>query len=113
MTEKEIVQTLRCCAEIGECEKCVIDPEASWEVCRKRDAEAADLIERLIAENTALREKQRWLPVTERLPEQEGSYIVRTASGSVTIVTFYPEFERFQRIFTHWMPLPEAPEVGL
>ncbi len=32
---------------------------------------AARLIERLTAENAALREKQRWIPVTERLPEPE------------------------------------------
>ena len=31
----------------------------------------ARLIERLTAENAALREKQRWIPVTERLPEPE------------------------------------------
>lgn len=32
---------------------------------------AARLIERLTAENAALREKQRWIPVAERLPEPE------------------------------------------
>lgn len=32
---------------------------------------AARLIERLTAENAALREKQRWIPVTERMPEPE------------------------------------------
>ena len=31
---------------------------------------AARLIERLTAERDALREKQRWIPVTERLPEE-------------------------------------------
>ena len=31
---------------------------------------AADLIERLTAENAALREKKRWIPVTERPPEE-------------------------------------------
>ena len=31
---------------------------------------AAELIERLTAENTALREKQRWIPVAERMPEE-------------------------------------------
>lgn len=31
---------------------------------------ALDLIERLTAENAALREKQRWIPVTERPPEE-------------------------------------------
>lgn len=51
MTPAEIVKSLRCCAEIGECEKCPIDAEATWDDCRKRDVEAADLIERLTAEN--------------------------------------------------------------
>ncbi len=51
MTPAEIVKSLRCCAEIGECEKCPIDAEATWDDCRKRDVEAADMIERLTAEN--------------------------------------------------------------
>lgn len=71
MIPAEIVKSLRCCAEIGECEKCPIDAEATWDDCRKRDVEAADMIERLTAENAALREKQRWIPVTERIPEPE------------------------------------------
>ena len=33
-------------------------------------AKAAEAIERLTAENAALREKQRWIPVTERMPEE-------------------------------------------
>lgn len=71
MTPAEIVKSLRCCAEIGECEKCPIDAEATWDDCRKRDVEAADMIERLTAENAALREKQRWIPVAERPPEEQ------------------------------------------
>lgn len=54
MTPAEIVKSLRCRAEIGECEKCPIDPESTWDDCHKRDAEAADLIERLTAENVVL-----------------------------------------------------------
>ena len=65
------MKSLRCCAEIGECEKCPIDAEATWDDCRKRDVEAADMIERLTAENAALREKQRWIPVAERPPEEQ------------------------------------------
>lgn len=70
MTPAEIVKSLRCCAEIGECEKCPIDAEATWDDCRKRDVEAADMIERLTAENAALREKvPQWISVEERRPE--------------------------------------------
>mgnify|MGYP004528287145 CR=1 FL=1 len=59
MTPAEIVKSLRCCAEIGECEKCPIDAEATWDDCRKRDVEAADMIERLTAENAALKKEIR------------------------------------------------------
>lgn len=56
--------------------------------------------------------RQRWIPVAERLPETAGVYLVCTGKGSVTKVNFYPELGRFQYIFTHWMPWPEAPEKG-
>ena len=59
MTPAEIVKSLRCCAEIGECEKCPIDAEATWDDCRKRDVEAADMIERMTDENAALKKEIR------------------------------------------------------
>lgn len=59
MTPAEIVKSLRCCAEIGECEKCPIDAEATWDDCRKRDVEPADMIERMTAENAALKKEIR------------------------------------------------------
>lgn len=72
---------------------------------------AAALIEQQAAKIEELEEKiPRWIPVAERLPEVEGKYIVCTAHGSVTTVRFDPVLGRFQRIFTHWMPLPEGPE---
>lgn len=60
---------MRCCKFGLPCEK--------YPVVGKKDCfeevntAAADLIERLTAENAALREKQRWIPVTERPPEPE------------------------------------------
>ena len=68
MTDKEIVQALRCCAE-GECKDCAMHEDTQR--CQENLlAKAAEAIERLTAENTALREKQRWIPVTERMPEE-------------------------------------------
>ena len=68
MTEKEIVQALRGC-QFGEpCDLCpVVRDQNCVDVMHKC---AADLIERLTAENAALREKQRWIPVNERMPEE-------------------------------------------
>ena len=68
MTAKEIVQALRCCAE-GECKDCAMHEDKQR--CQENLLDkAAEAIERLTAENAALREKQRWIPVTERMPEE-------------------------------------------
>ena len=68
MTEKEVAQALRCCAE-GECKDCAMHEDKQR--CQENLLDkAAEAIERLTAENTALREKQRWIPVTERMPEE-------------------------------------------
>ena len=70
MTEKEIVQALRQCAksDCSSCGTCPIFPDR--ECVEHLATAAASLIERLTAENAALREKQRWIPVTERPPEE-------------------------------------------
>lgn len=69
MTNKEVVQALRYCKFGVSCENC---PAVGNEDCFDEvNTAAADLIERLTAENAALREKQRWIPVTERMPEPE------------------------------------------
>ena len=89
MTGQEIVQALRCTSTPGslheDCTGCPyyqkekLDAELkeklgvdTWPSCdvNKVGMDAADLIERLTAENAALREKQRWIPVTERMPEE-------------------------------------------
>ena len=71
--------------------------------------------------------KPKLIPVTERLPEKEGTYVVRTKTGAVTTARFYDErtfppthyrpteYKRTagwsrNRHVTHWMPLPEPPE---
>ena len=68
MKETDIVQALRCCAE-GECKDCAMHEDTQR--CQENLLDkAAEAIERLTDENAALREKQRWIPVTERMPEE-------------------------------------------
>lgn len=118
MTAQEIVQALRCCAN-GEPEDC---PFAGQGVCGCPGM-SADLIERLTAENAALREKvPQWISVEDRLPEW-GQRVIATNGVFVG--------EAFRRVMdiwlryddgaaracigdevTHWMPLPGAPEEG-
>ena len=60
MTDKEIVQALRCCAE-GECKDCAMHEDKQR--CQENLLDkAAEAIERLTAENAALREN---VPLTE------------------------------------------------
>lgn len=150
MTDREIIRALRC----GEDANGTPRPEPSDEeiVCYDPlKLAAADLIERLTAENAdlckeiewkdmvialaqkeqakaeaerdALREKQRWIPVTERLPELEvpvlvldrrGNMIVRTLRRLVSDkeAVFRPDGLAPRKNITHWMPLAEAPEEG-
>ena len=78
----------------------------------------------LLQENAELREKQRWIPVTERLPEDFTRVLIflpyenhpevppRRAIGS-----YDSEYNHWvvNSMFvhpSHWMPLPPKPEVG-
>ena len=86
---------------------------------------AARLIERLTAENAALREKvPQWISVEDRLPiDRLSKYLVafRDAGGSIVdMARYFPSdgwtcdnWEVPQNLITHWMPPPEAPEVDL
>ena len=74
MKETDIVQALRCCAE-GECKDCAMheDKQRCQENLLDKDAEA---IERLTAENAALRETKFGLapgPITR--PPQSWRYV--------------------------------------
>ena len=68
-------------------------------------------------------EERRWIPVTERMPESEGTYLVYTNRGSVYASHFYekkvfrddyvrePQWSQRGKVeVTHWMPLPEPPK---
>lgn len=73
MTDKEIVQALRCTSTpggpTGDCEKCPY-----WKT------------EQLTAERDALREKQRWIPVAERLPKPETDVLAVCNRNGYTFV---------------------------
>lgn len=122
MKDNEIVQALRCCAKgIGHgdaCENCKVG-----EIQDRREYiefAAADLIERLTAENAALREKQRWISVEERRPEP-GKRVLAT-DGVFAGEAIFARDSRWSgygggilrdcigSMITHWMPLPPVPK---
>ena len=126
MTRKEIVQALRCCAKgLGHddaCENCKVG-----EIQDRREYiefAAANVIERLTAENAVLREKvPQWISVEEKLPaDYIKRYLIafKDAGGSIVDAARYipglgwecRNWEVPQGLITDWMPLPGAPEKG-
>jgi hypothetical protein len=121
MTKKEIVQALRYCKFGVSCENC---PAVGNEDCFDEvNTAAADLIERLTAENAALREKvPKWISVEERRPEP-GKRVLAT-DGVFVGEAYRTSADTWRRydgiamrdclgsIVTHWMPLPSAPKFA-
>ena len=118
----ELVKVLRRCVLSEPCEGCpYYDPHGPTEKCATLNIAAADAIEELICEvadehNARLdaEERQHWIPVTERLPEKSGSYLV-FVYGEVTEMNFwYGKWHRlrddYTKAVTHWMPLPQPPK---
>lgn len=60
-------------------------------------------------------EQPRWIPVSERLPEDGERVLAITESGN-QFVGFHTQFSgwHFEYVIhpTHWMPLPEPPKDG-
>ena len=90
MTGKEFAQALRCCAKgLGHddaCESCKVG-----EIQNRREYiefAAANVIERLTAENAALREKvPQWISVQDRLPEPETDVLIVCNRNGYVFVT--------------------------
>lgn len=132
MTDKELALIAHLRAENAELRK-----EIEWKnmviaLAQREQAkamDAADLIDRLNAENAALREKQRWIPVTERMPEKQAWYHVAIRDKKTMRVSVEQDLYAVEtaKNFGHeigfckanrwpereeliaWMPFPEAP----
>ena len=119
MTDQELIQALRMCSKVR-CQDCLKEHTVCYR--RKWMADAAIRLETLLAENKQL----CWIPVTERMPEKEGSYLIFTTVyftpdhvddcdhyDGITISGYHPEFGFMGNngLFAKaWMPLPEPPK---
>lgn len=74
-----------------------------------------EIADHLIANGVTV---QRWIPVTERLPEKWGEYLVMIEGDTVSTTLYYEWADKYwfdfpngrKFVVTHWMPLPPAPE---
>ncbi len=109
---EELVKALRC---EKDCKECSYWQDNAWSHCDEwgMRCDAADAIEELQAE------VPRWIPVTERLPEMSQNVLVANKRGKIyDIDKAWWNGMYFDRCgkkpyfnVSHWMPLPDAPEV--
>ena len=125
MNDKQLIERLRHCAA---CDDCAVCQDFCKEDCiEDLMSTAADRISDLLTE---LREENRWIPISERMPdkewlelgEQEGrilEVIVMIEYAKTATTLFYDGHDGFyncgedgEKIFypvSHWMSLPEDP----
>lgn len=107
---------------LKESKTAITDLLAGIDAAKRRCAQAQ-------TERDALREKQRWIPVTERMPntipcnagtEYSEAVIVWTTGNKAMIAVWdgidficpTDFWEAWGEEITHWMPLPEAPKFA-
>lgn len=116
---EELVKALLYCGNGGDCDSCCHPchgehGEFEWRCLGPLLLRAATQIEHDQKEIAALREKRRWISVTEKTPEYDMPQLALNADGDALIANYaYGEwFDTWGQDVevTHWMPLPEPPK---
>jgi hypothetical protein len=116
---EELVKALLYCGNGGDCDACCHPchgehGEFEWRCLGPLLLRAATQIEHDQKEIAALREKRRWISVTEKTPEYDMPQLALNADGDALIANYaYGEwFDTWGQDVevTHWMPLPEPPK---
>ena len=77
--------------------------------CAKEHRQLAEWLKEL----KQLREQTTWIPVSERLPKEEGNYLVCYNDGYIAVSEWHPNpyekvcFDMFPDLIVAWMPRPK------
>lgn len=82
-----------------------------------RDQRLADIVEEAMEElATGVSDKEKWIPISERMPDEDEDVHVYRGKGHGIITAYRSEGRWYShqhdilRDVTHWMPLPEPPK---
>lgn len=113
----ELIKSRRDPCDIGAC-PFVGDDVRPCSLC-----EAESLAEHLIANGVTVGDAPetnvwKWIPVSERLPEEDEIYLISVNSDTKGIYSrtawYFTQNEQWLAMqeVTHWMPMPEPPKEG-
>ncbi len=104
MTRKIALHCIKSASELERelCEECPIYGQTGCDHCFE------DVLQYVIR---MLEQEPKWIPVTKRLPEENGGYLVVAKRGYVTTALWVGNAEKWKEI-TAWMPLPEPYKGG-
>lgn len=91
----------------------ILEAGKEWERQRDEFNSIEHELETRIAE---LEQAQRWIPVSERLPEEYRIEVLALSHGAPIIASYITKYDMWYAPFvdrlsvTHWMPIPQPPE---
>lgn len=74
-------------------------------------AETLNAVKKTAIQALQAQAERRWIPVSERLPEDGRTILTYTLGGNIEV--FLYDSSTYQPVWygvTHWMPLPEPPK---
>lgn len=73
----------------------------------KPRSEAIERIERGVYSLPSAQPERQWIPCSEILPKEKGTYLTTTTKGAVRVNHFYGKQWGYNNDAVAWMPLPE------
>lgn len=109
-------EAIKHCEEVAikmECESMCV--EEAYQTAKQADCEKCAEEHRQLAEwlkdYKRLLEHTRWIPVSERLPKEVGTYLITLKDGDVSLCDFNPycfaDRTSLSIVAIAWMPLPK------